>query len=141
VWALALEEISDYATNLQEPHARAWLASVFKDLSKEEATRVVVHLWALWYARRKIIHEGEYQSPLSTHYFVERFLSDLNVTEHVPPLGKGMEAQGLEWIAPPAGLVKINVDAVVTKNTGHDAMAAVPRSMEGVFLGALVVVT
>jgi hypothetical protein len=52
-----------------------------------------------------------------------------------------MEAQGLEWIAPPAGLVKINVDAVVTKNTGHDAMAAVPRSMEGVFLGALVVVT
>jgi hypothetical protein len=77
VWALAPEEISDYVENLQEPHARAWLVSVLKDLPTHEFTRVIVTLWALWYARRKIIHEGEYQSPLSTHPFVGRFLNDL----------------------------------------------------------------
>jgi hypothetical protein len=59
-FALAPEKISDYVANLQEPHARAWLASVLKDLPTNESTRVVVTLWALWSARRKIIHEGKY---------------------------------------------------------------------------------
>jgi hypothetical protein len=78
---LVSEDLHNYVINLQEPQARAWLPSVFKNLSKEETTRVVVTLWALWYARRKIIHGGEYQSPLSTHCFVERFLNDLNILD------------------------------------------------------------
>jgi hypothetical protein len=136
VWALAPEDLHDYVINLQEPHARAWLASVFKNLTKEESTRVVVTLWALCYARRKIIHEGEYQSPLSTHCFVERFLNDLNILNSERTVTPTSKAVGPKWIAPPEGWLKINVDAAVSKN----ALAAVARSSEGAFLGASVVV-
>jgi hypothetical protein len=66
-------------SNLQESNAKAWLAAVFEALSHAELTRVVVTLWALWHARRKVIHEGVYQSPLSTHHFVERFIAGLQV--------------------------------------------------------------
>jgi hypothetical protein len=33
-----------------------------------------VTLWVIWFARRKAIHEEVFQSPLSTHAFVEAFL-------------------------------------------------------------------
>ncbi|KAK1666385.1 hypothetical protein QYE76_054544 [Lolium multiflorum] len=44
------------------------------------------------------------------------------------------------WIPPPAGVMKINVDAAVSKNTGLGAVAAVARNAEGVFCGASTVV-
>jgi ribonuclease HI len=140
VWALAPEEISDYVENLQEPHAWAWLASVLKDLSTHESNRVIVTLWALWYAQRKIIHEGEYQSPLSTHLFVGRFLNDLEVLEPKPAVAGARPVGGPKWIQPPVGLAKINVDAALSKNTSKGALAAVARSVDGTFLGASVVV-
>jgi hypothetical protein len=140
VWALAPEEISDYIENLQEPHARAWLASVLKDLPTHESTRVIVTLWALWYARRKIIHEGEYQSPLSTHIFVGRFLNDFEVLEPKPAVAGARPVGGPKWIALPVGLSKINVDAALSKHTSKGALAAVARSAEGTFLGATVAV-
>ena len=58
VWALAPEDITEFIANVQEPHARGWLAAVFHALPHEDLTRVVVTLWALWHARRKAIHEG-----------------------------------------------------------------------------------
>jgi hypothetical protein len=45
-------------------------------LSRDDFACVVVTLWAIWYARRKIIHE-EIFSPLSTHLFIENYLRDL----------------------------------------------------------------
>jgi ribonuclease HI len=101
---------------------------------------VIVTLWALWYARRKIIHEGEYQSPLSTHLFVGRFLNDLEVLEPKPAVAGARPAGGPMWIPPPVGLSKINVDAALSKNTSKGALAAVARSADGTFLGASVAV-
>ncbi|KAK1626541.1 hypothetical protein QYE76_000856 [Lolium multiflorum] len=44
------------------------------------------------------------------------------------------------WIPPPEGVMKINVDAAVSKNMGLGAVAAVARNAEGVFCGASAVV-
>jgi hypothetical protein len=48
-------------------------------LTRDDSAKVAVTLWAIWFARRKILHEGEYQSPLSTHLFIERYLKDLTI--------------------------------------------------------------
>jgi hypothetical protein len=48
-------------------------------LTRDDFAKVAVTLWAIWFARRKILHEGEYQSPLSTHLFIERYLKDLAI--------------------------------------------------------------
>jgi len=44
--------------------------------------------------------------------------------------------QGLAWIAPPAGVVKINVDAALSKNDLKASAAAIARDENGRFLGA-----
>ena len=81
VWALEKEDITEFIGCLQEQDARAWLAQTFSSLPQEDMVRVTINMWAIWYARRKAIHEGIFQSPLSTHNFAERFISDLNLTK------------------------------------------------------------
>jgi hypothetical protein len=84
VWALALKEIGEFIANLHEPHARRWLFAVLKDSPREASIRVLVTLWALWHARRKNIHEGQFQSPPLTHLFVECFITELGQLAPVP---------------------------------------------------------
>ena len=52
---------------------------VIAALKHEELTRVVIRLWAIWYARRQALFENNFQSPFSTNSFVERFISELEM--------------------------------------------------------------
>ena len=55
-----------------------------------------------------------FQSPLSTHLFVERYLQDLAISSPVKQkLGTGSAKDHPKWIPPKNGCVKINVDAAV----------------------------
>jgi hypothetical protein len=56
-------------------------------LKHTDITQVVVRLWAIWYARRLAIHENQFQSPLSTHSFVERFIGELKAVKQESPGG------------------------------------------------------
>jgi hypothetical protein len=111
VWALAPHEITDMIGNIQEHNAKAWLATVIKALPHGDLTRVFVTLWALWHARWKAIHEGIYQSPLLTNYFVERFLSNMHLIAPVQTMVRAKDTRGLAWIPSPASMEKVNVDA------------------------------
>jgi hypothetical protein len=59
VWALADEGVTEHVCIADNPSARLWLVELTATLSHEEFARVAVTLWAIWYARRKIIHDGE----------------------------------------------------------------------------------
>jgi cell division protein FtsW (lipid II flippase) len=80
VWALAEEENTEHICSSDDPSAKRWLFAMMKSMPRDEFAKVVVTLWAIWFARRKIIHEYEFQSPLSTHAFIQRCLQDLAVT-------------------------------------------------------------
>ncbi|KAM0898703.1 hypothetical protein ACQ4PT_021767 [Festuca glaucescens] len=140
VWALAPHEITDLIGNIEEHNAKAWLATVIKALPHGDLTRVLVTVWVLWHARRKAIHEGIYQSPLSTNCFVERFLSDLHLIAPVQTMVRAKDTRGPAWILPLAGMAKVNVDAATSKNSAKSAIAAVVRHADGTFLGASSVV-
>ena len=74
--------------------------------------------------------------------FVESFLTDLSL---IPDTKKGRTAVTTVthtpwWIPPPQGMIKINVDMTVGKNTGRGAIVAVTNNDVGRFLGASAVV-
>jgi hypothetical protein len=77
VWALEPEEITQLLSEIKEIEPRGWLAAIFSLLKHEDLTRMVVTLWAIWYARRKAIHDNSFQSPLTSNYsfFCEQFYS------------------------------------------------------------------
>jgi len=140
VWALQCDEIIEFIVSTQQQDARGWLHEAMKFLSHDELVRVIVTLWAIWYAKRKIIHENIHQSPLSTYYFVERFLADLGTSKSTGNARQPTQAKQTRWIPPPPGFVKINVDAALAKNSTKVTMAAVPRDEAGNFVGASVLV-
>src|SRR5688572_17660549 len=90
--------------------------------------RVVVRLWAVWHARCKAIYENIFQSSLPTYCFVERFITELEMLKSSPKsqqLGRYRFRSGypLRMV-----LLKINVDATMSKNSNTAAVAAVGRS-------------
>jgi hypothetical protein len=55
--------------SVQGTNAKGWLTEVFSILEHDELKRVVVTIWAICYARRKVVYENTFQNPLSTHHF------------------------------------------------------------------------
>ncbi|GJN39670.1 hypothetical protein PR202_gb28803 [Eleusine coracana subsp. coracana] len=85
--------------------------------------------------------EEIFQSPLSTHYFVENFIAELRSLKPPPTeTQQGPRNQSPRWIAPPEGMVKLNVEAALSKNRDMAAVSAVARDTGGLFMGASVVV-
>jgi ribonuclease HI len=137
VWALADEELGEHVCQMQEGEARSWLFSMFQSLPHEQLTRLCVTLWAIWHARRKAIHEGVFQSPLSTHCFIDNFIADLSQGEkHVIKKVASPPKKHPRWISSQPGVAKINVDAGVTRDGCSGAVAAVARSANGAYMGA-----
>jgi ribonuclease HI len=137
VWALADENLVEHISMNEDPSAKCWLFVMMESLTRDDFARVAVTLWAIWFARRKIIHEGEFQSPLSTHMFIQRYLSELSIVaqESHAPSGR-VQRSHPKWIPPSPGRVKLNVDAAVSKTERGGAVAAVCRDEAGNFLGA-----
>jgi ribonuclease HI len=138
VWALLDEEVTEHVSRSDDGDARAWVAGLIQSLKHDDLTKVLVTLWAIWHARRKAIHEQIFQSPLSVHMFVESFVSDLKRCEDLrkkqPATAPEQRTPG--WIPPPRGMIKINVDAAVGKNSGRGTVAAIARTENGGFMGA-----
>jgi hypothetical protein len=129
VWALADEEISEHLRCSEEGRAREWLAMLISTLQRAEQVRVFITLWAIWHARRKAIHEQIFQSPLIVHAFMERYIEELGELEEKGRVQQRVTANPLppRWIPPPHGSTKINIDAVVGKNSGRGSVAAIAR--------------
>ncbi|XP_071683223.1 uncharacterized protein [Lolium perenne] len=136
VWALADEGVVEHLSKTDTPVARLWLAEMTETLSQDDFTRVAITMWAIWYAKRKIIYEEVYQSPLSTHLFIEGFLRDLAIQK--PSEGRRGAPKPVHprWIPPAPGCVKLNVDAAMRKSSPGGAVAVICRGEAGDFMGA-----
>lgn len=113
-------------------------------LSQDELTRMTITLWPVWTARRKLIHEGVNQSPLSTHLFVTRFIAELDQIRD-PRSSHAISAVPRtvlqeKWIPPPEGCIKLNVDAGFSTEHNVGAGAVICRDRDGAYLGSTTLV-
>lgn len=127
------------------PTSRTGLFWLFDTLNQSDLTRVLVTLWATWWARRRAIHDEEFQSPLSTITFINKFLEDLDMI----PASHSGERKGVHatenqqsghWIPPSGVAAKINVDGGLSRDGSRGVAAAVCRDSTGLFLGASAIV-
>ena len=70
VWALGDEEILEHVISNRSDDARLWLFWLFETTSQKDLARILVTMWAIWWARRRAIHDNEFQSPLPTMCFI-----------------------------------------------------------------------
>lgn len=139
VWTLFDSELVEHMLSTTEPNARNLIFWMMESLSGTEFTKLAVTLWEIWSSWRKLIHEGEHQSPMSTHMFINKFLSDHELSNpvkiQVPPRTM-QRAQVRAWIPPSSYTIKINVDGDVSRNDERGAIGAVCRDDMGLYLGS-----
>ena len=77
VWALLDEELVEHMIAINVDNERLWLAKLQTTTKKEDYVKALVALWAVWWVRKRAIHEQEFQSPLSTLCFINNYLAEL----------------------------------------------------------------
>jgi hypothetical protein len=140
VWSLEEDEVFEHLLVDGTDDPKLWLVSLCDNMSPASFIRVLTTLWTIWWARRRAIHENEYQSPLSTHHFINRFIEDLGLMEKMPGAVKPHPRVGAKWIPPSEGFTKINADGAVAKTRNRGSAATVYRDDRGYFQGASVIV-
>ena len=79
VWALADEELTDVLISNRTDDAKVWMLWLIDTLPIADLARALVTIWAIWWARRRAIHDEQFQSPMSTHLFIQKYLEDLEL--------------------------------------------------------------
>jgi replication fork clamp-binding protein CrfC len=74
LWALIDHELDEHLTAHNTSDAKQW---IFHLIELEDFVKVLVVLWAIWTARRKVIYEEIFQSPLSIFSFLTNYLHEL----------------------------------------------------------------
>lgn len=135
MWALKEDDavFPVYGDDTDDP--RLWLFSLSRTLTHEKFVEVLVTLWIIWWVIKKFIHEGEHQSPLSTHLFFTGYLEELvfvHRKETRPTTGSARRASP-RWYPPPANMATVNVDGAVAKTENRSVgWSGVPRQPETV---------
>ena len=124
----------------RDDNTKSWLFTMSESLPDEDFTQLIVTMWAIWHARRKVIHEGIFQTPFATHSFITIYLSKLQALKKPVLRPAPQEARPNSWIPSTDGHVKINVDAATPRAGGFGAVSVVARNSEGVYQGASVVI-
>ncbi|XP_073355267.1 uncharacterized protein [Aegilops tauschii subsp. strangulata] len=142
-WALSDEEIVDRMRENGQTSAKHWLFDLYDTLNHGKFTKMAVTLWAIWFARRKAIHENIFQSPQQTSSFVNSYLQELQT---IPKQSRqasiivSQSATAPRWLPSEEGVAKINVDGAISGDGNVGVAAAICRDHTGEYLGSSAVV-
>jgi hypothetical protein len=126
VWDLKEDDIILPLFVDETPDFKLWLFQLSNILNHESFIEVLATLWAIWWARQKVIHEDEFQSPLSTHAFITRYLDELDYLGRRKDTPRGAaHIITAKWSPPSTRVLKINIDGVVAKAQCSGAFSAV----------------
>ncbi|XP_016755365.1 uncharacterized protein [Gossypium hirsutum] len=116
-----------------------WLSWILKMHHTTKHNEICVTLWAIWFARNHMVHEGTNQSVGEIVSFIRSYCVKL---VSVIPTNKGVVfGFQVRWSLPPTGVVKINVDAGFRLNQKTVAARVVIRDKNEEILGACCKIT
>ena len=102
VWALSDEDILEHMLSNRTEDARLWLFWLLESTQQHDLAKILVTMWAIWWAWRRAIHDNEYQSPLSTFSFVNRYLEELGMAnaESATSPRPAIQHRPTRWLPP-----------------------------------------
>lgn len=138
VWALMDEDLLDLLASLHFSDPKHWISYICCNIPKADGVRILVTCWAIWYARRKAIHDRIFQSPLSIMMMTNRLIEEFEFIQEIDFKEKdhyqNKSTQNL--ISPQNGISKINTDAAIDRSGTKGVVAVVCRTDQGEFVAA-----
>ena len=105
VWALGDEEVLEHVISNRSEGPKLWLFWV------------LLTMWAFWWARRLAIHDEEFQSPLSTMSFINKYLEEREIANFLASRLQVSPVKRLKtrrWTTPVEDAAKANVDGGIS---------------------------
>uniref|UniRef100_A0A803QKQ2 Reverse transcriptase domain-containing protein n=1 Tax=Cannabis sativa TaxID=3483 RepID=A0A803QKQ2_CANSA len=112
---------------------------IYTSLTKEEVELFLCTAWFIWFNRNKAL-KGQAQDQAHAilnlaHSYLAEFNSSLSAS--APTSRPRHSLATTTWSPPASGLLKLNVDAAVSKNDGKAGFGGVIRNSEGLVVAAL----
>ncbi|KAK8715863.1 hypothetical protein V6N13_043189 [Hibiscus sabdariffa] len=102
--------------------------------SASRHSEIFITIWALWFARKKLVHENSTQGLLELVLFVTSYNAELRSSSS--KLAHSNVRASVRWIPPSNSHVKINVDASFIPAESMSYSGLVIRDNEEFILGA-----
>lgn len=116
-----------------------WLLWFLNMHQKVKQTKILITMWALWFARNRRVHEGAYQRVGDIVNFIHSYCVEW---ASMPPIENGLTASAqVKRASPPIGMVKVNVDVGFHPNQRQASSGIVIRDENGEILGSCYKVT
>ncbi|KAL4377363.1 hypothetical protein GQ457_02G029210 [Hibiscus cannabinus] len=123
-----------YCVPVEEYNWKDWLVVTFSSLSPRHCKVLMVTLWAVWYARNKMVNEGTVPSIAHTLSFVVAFLREDDMRHsqicHRPPRIQG------HWLAPAPNVIKLNFDVAFECQSMRFVSGVICRDSDGFIMAA-----
>ncbi|KAM6547704.1 hypothetical protein CsatB_019380 [Cannabis sativa] len=112
---------------------------IYTSLTKKDVEFFLCTSWFIWFNRNKAL-KGQAFDPTHAilnlaHCFMEDYHSSL--TASAPTVRPSHNLVSSSWSPPAAGLLKLNVDATISKVKGKAGFGGVIRNNEGLLVAAL----
>lgn len=88
-----------------------------------------------WFWRNQQIHDLKFEEPFQLVEYIKGRVHEFQIHKDRLNKGPSMTSIHIAWQRPSTGWVKINVDGVVAKRSGHAACGGLICSAQGSWLG------
>ncbi|KAL4308866.1 hypothetical protein GQ457_01G015730 [Hibiscus cannabinus] len=119
------------------PNWLDWVAVAFCSLNATNKVVMLVTLWAVWYARNKLVHEGTTANVRVTLSFISAFIG-VNAVVQTPPSARRID-DAIGWRAPEPNVIKFNFDATYDILSKKSVSGVIGRDHAGLIMASCIV--
>ncbi|XP_043813957.1 uncharacterized protein LOC110609368 [Manihot esculenta] len=113
-----------------------WFSLAFSSASVENASLMLMILWALWQNRNNVVWKGQGQTASGVFFMALNFLQQWKAARVVSSVSTIVDPARPIWSPPPHGWIKANIDASLTLQRGSVGFGCVIRKDDGSFVAA-----
>ncbi|KAL4312747.1 hypothetical protein GQ457_01G025130 [Hibiscus cannabinus] len=95
---------------------------------------IIIALWALWYSRNLLYHEGKAQTVAEIFIFIRSYRNEIKCIQERLPCS--LPGDRIPWKAPPLNVAKVNFDASLSSSEQRSCSGVVIRNDQGMLLGS-----
>ncbi|KAL4303296.1 hypothetical protein GQ457_10G012460 [Hibiscus cannabinus] len=86
-----------------------WLSWLFDSNTMIKCSDIIIALWALWYSRNLLYHEGKAQTVAEVFIFIQSYRNEIKCIQERLPCS--LPCDRIPWKASPLNVAKVNFDA------------------------------
>ncbi|XP_043804432.1 uncharacterized protein LOC122721302 [Manihot esculenta] len=111
-----------------------WFSLALSSASVENASLMLMILWALWQNRNNVVWKCQGQTASGVFFMALNFLQQWKATCVVSPVSTIIDSARLGWSPPPHGWIKANIDASLSLQRGSVGFGCVIRNDDRSFV-------